>query len=79
MSVLINLEHTSVSKAKTTTTKFAIPVAWTKPREDWFKLNSDGASFGNPGKAGGGGIIRNSQGAWVQSGSPQVLLLSCGL
>ena len=55
-----------MSKAKTATAKFAIPVAWNKPREDWFKLNSDGASFGNPGKARGGGIIRNSQGAWVR-------------
>ena len=58
--------HFCVSKAKTTTAKFAIPVAWTKPREGWFKLNSDGASFGNPSKAGGGGIIRDSQGAWVR-------------
>ena len=55
-----------MSKAKTATAKFAIPVAWTKPREGWFKLNSDGASFGNPSKAGGGGIIRDSQGAWVK-------------
>ena len=58
--------HFCVSKAKTATAKFARLVAWTKPREGWFKLNSDGASFGNPSKAGGGGIIRDSQGAWVR-------------
>ena len=29
-------------------------------------LNTDGASFQNPGKAGGGGIIRDSQGNWVK-------------
>lgn len=68
--------HFCVSKAKTTTTKAAIPVAWTKPREDWFKLNSDGASLGNPGKAGGGGIIRNSQGGWVRGYARSIGLTS---
>ena len=29
-------------------------------------MNSDGASLGNPGKAGGGGLIRDSQGNWVK-------------
>ena len=55
-----------MSKAKIATAKFAILVAWTKPREGWFKLNSNDASFGNPGKAGGGEIIRDRQGAWVR-------------
>ena len=32
----------------------------------WFKLNSDGASYGNPGKAGGGGIIRDCNGLWIK-------------
>ena len=58
--------HFCVSKGKKTNAKIVIPVGWNKPREGWFKLNSDGASFVNPGKAGGGGIIRDSQGAWVK-------------
>nr|POE86012.1 putative ribonuclease h protein [Quercus suber] len=41
-------------------------VWWNKPPEGWFKLNTDGASYGNPGKAGGGGIIRNSHGHWIK-------------
>ena len=52
--------HFCVSKGKKTTAKIVIPVGWNKPRNGWFKLNSDGASFGNPSKAGGGGIIRDS-------------------
>ncbi|XP_042519136.1 uncharacterized protein LOC122092899 [Macadamia integrifolia] len=30
-------------------------------RRGWVKLNSDGCSLGNPGKAGGGGILRNEK------------------
>ena len=42
-----------------------IQVQWLPPSEHWFKLNSDGSSLGNPGKAGGGGIICNHHGEWV--------------
>ena len=35
------------------------PVRWEKPVEGWRKLNIDGSSLGNPGRAGGGGIIRD--------------------
>ena len=30
------------------------------------KLNSDGASCGNPGKAGGGVILRDCNGMWIR-------------
>ncbi|PKI69991.1 hypothetical protein CRG98_009594 [Punica granatum] len=36
-------------------------VRWHKPPEGYFKLNSDGASRGNPGLAGLGGIIRDEK------------------
>lgn len=39
---------------------------WSPPREGWFKLNTDGSALGNPGKAGIGGIIRDSNGRWVK-------------
>lgn len=38
----------------------------TLPPEGWYKLNSDGASCGNPGKAGGGGLIRDCSGNWFK-------------
>ena len=41
-------------------------MSWTKPPEGWFKLNSDGASAGNPGSAGGGGLLRDSNRHWVK-------------
>ena len=38
-------------------------VKWNIPMEGWCKLNSDGASLGNPGRAGGGGLIQDHRGA----------------
>ena len=43
-----------------------IKVSANIPPRDWMKLNKDGASQGNPGKAGGGGVIRDSTGKWVK-------------
>ncbi|KAL0352216.1 UNVERIFIED_CONTAM: putative ribonuclease H protein [Sesamum calycinum] len=37
-------------------------VCWRAPSPSWFKLNTDGSSFGNPGLAGAAGIIRDSAG-----------------
>ena len=42
-------------------------IRWERPGRGWFKLNTDGASLGNPGAAGGGGIIRNDVGIWVKA------------
>ncbi|KAL6558441.1 hypothetical protein OROMI_018791 [Orobanche minor] len=39
------------------------PVRWVKPVEGWWKLNSDGASKGNPGISGAGGVIRDHLGS----------------
>ena len=43
-----------------------IQVRWEKPPSNWFKLNTNGASCGNPRRAGGGGVIRDSAGKWVR-------------
>ena len=49
-----------------------IPVKWLKPLTGWMKLNTDGASLGNPGAAGAGGLIRNCSGGWVKGFSRSV-------
>lgn len=38
-----------------------ILVKWTPPAASWVKLNADGASSGNHGVAGAGGLLRNSK------------------
>nr|POE76898.1 putative ribonuclease h protein [Quercus suber] len=35
-------------------TKVLASVRWNKPKMNWYMLNTDGSSVGNPGKAGGG-------------------------
>ncbi|KAG7599188.1 Reverse transcriptase zinc-binding domain [Arabidopsis suecica] len=39
-------------------------IAWSPPAEGWTKLNTDGASRGNPGLATAGGVLRDGEGAW---------------
>jgi ribonuclease HI len=41
------------------------PIKWVVPPVGWYKLNTNGSSVGNPGLAGGGGVIRNHVGDWV--------------
>ena len=43
-----------------------IAVSWEKPPPNWYKLNTDEASRGNPRRAGGGGVIRGSAGNWIR-------------
>lgn len=40
-------------------------VGWVKPNSGWVKLNTDGASKGNPCPAGAGGIFRDEAGNWL--------------
>ncbi|CAA7017850.1 unnamed protein product [Microthlaspi erraticum] len=39
-------------------------INWTPSNEGWMKLNTDGASQGNPGLATAGGALRNAYGEW---------------
>ena len=41
-------------------------VKWNKPFNGWCKLNTDGASFGNLGRVGGKGLIRDHSGTWIR-------------
>ena len=55
-----------MNKAKQIAPRIAIPVKWSKPLPGWHKLNTDGDSLGNPSKADGGGLIRDSEGRWIK-------------
>ncbi|CAA7030525.1 unnamed protein product [Microthlaspi erraticum] len=40
-------------------------IRWEYPIQDWWKVNTDGASRGNPGLATAGDVLRDANGAWV--------------
>ena len=40
-----------------------VQVAWKRPPLGWTTLNTDGSAMGNPGKAGCGGLLCNSEGS----------------
>ncbi|XP_050263906.1 uncharacterized protein LOC126708133 [Quercus robur] len=47
-------------------------IRWERPCQGWFKLNTDGSSLGNSSAAGGGGILRDASGNWVQAFSRNI-------
>ena len=40
-------------------------IKWLKPAAGWVKLNTDGAYSSSRGLAGGGGLLRDSNGNWI--------------
>lgn len=41
------------------------PVCWNRPPGDILKLNTDGSALDNPGRIGGGGILRDLEGNMI--------------
>lgn len=50
------------SKSKVKTNLSLIMVRWAKLEENWYKLNTDGSTIGNPSIVGGGGVVRDHNG-----------------
>ena len=51
---------------------FERSIRWERLYCNWFKLNTDGSALGNPGTAGGGGILRSDSGLWIQAFSRSI-------
>ena len=66
-SIKDSVEFFSVRlNAKLPKAKSVIAMGWEKPPMGWAKLNSDRSAFGNTGRAGGGGVIRDHDGHWLK-------------
>ena len=46
-------------------TRVVKAIRWEKLTRGWVKLNINGSSLGNPGLAGGGGLIWDENGEWI--------------
>ncbi|CAL1391746.1 unnamed protein product [Linum trigynum] len=47
-------------------TRVMADIGWGGPESGWVTLNIDGASNGNPGPAGAGGLLRDGTGKWLK-------------
>ena len=54
-------------------------IAWKPPRGEWLRLNTDGASRGNPGLATVGGALRDGLGRWCGGFSINIRFCSAPL
>ncbi|GLT93612.1 hypothetical protein SLE2022_113960 [Rubroshorea leprosula] len=55
----------SINHLSANSTRIPRLFSWTPPPPNWIKINTDGSVMGNPGPAGCGGILRDSQGQWI--------------
>ncbi|KAG7540165.1 Ribonuclease H domain [Arabidopsis thaliana x Arabidopsis arenosa] len=65
LSQEVSLVHSrAAAKQGTSGMRVERHIAWKKPGEGWLKLNTDGASRGNPGLATAAGVLRDETGEW---------------
>ena len=60
----VSLATEREKELRPSTARVNMQIRWMAPMEGWYKLNTDGASRGNPGLASAGGVLRNSAREW---------------
>ena len=65
ISKAIELAYVGVN-GKRSQTQQKTRVRWCSLPLNWCKVNSNGFALGNPRRAGGGGLIHNNKGEWIQ-------------
>ncbi|KAL9288897.1 putative ribonuclease H domain, reverse transcriptase zinc-binding domain-containing protein [Arabidopsis thaliana] len=58
------MAHLNLRRGARRGSEVKMSIKWTLPSTGWFKLNTDGASRGNPGLATAGGVVRDGEGQW---------------
>lgn len=51
-------------------------IRWVPPKDDWVKINSDGAVKGVEQRAFVGGVIRDRQGNWIKGHCRNIVICS---
>ncbi|CAA7032614.1 unnamed protein product [Microthlaspi erraticum] len=61
----VTLAHaTQATRASGMISRAERRTVWMRPQTNWVKVNTDGASRGNPGLATAGGVLRDERGHW---------------
>ncbi|GLT74599.1 hypothetical protein SLA2020_463870 [Shorea laevis] len=55
----------SINHQSANSTRIPRLLGWNPPPPNWIKINTDGFVMGDPGPAGYGGLLRESQGQWT--------------
>jgi len=61
---------------KTKGTKVTKIISWHPPQPHFVTLNTNGSSKNNPGKASGGGVLKDSQERWIKGFSIHIGIAS---
>lgn len=65
LAIEVTMVHARSRDTPTMGIRIEKHITWCPPTSGWFKMNTDGASRGNPGLAAAEAVLRDENGVWV--------------